>query len=158
MPLGRRVSKDVAEPYEADQRLAAEYDERLAAAGEAERALRDAQAANAPEPELRELTLAFDKALTAVLAAAEAAERVAAGPRTYVTEAQDARARRAAELAYRKAKARPAVRPWTDEVDRLRTAREAHRLAFRTRPGGARLRGSRRVTTQRHPVAAAAEL
>lgn len=40
MPLGRRVSKDVAEPYEADQRLAAEYDERLAAAGEAERALR----------------------------------------------------------------------------------------------------------------------
>ncbi|SFO50237.1 plectin [Actinomadura madurae] len=134
MPLGRRVSKDVAEPYEADQRLAAEYDERLAAAGEAERALRDAQAANAPEPELSELTLAFDKALTAVLAAAEAAERVAAGPRTYVTEAQDAKARRAAELAYRKAKARPAVRPWTDEVDRLRTAREAHRLAFRTRP------------------------
>ncbi|MFD0534372.1 hypothetical protein ACFQY7_11960 [Actinomadura luteofluorescens] len=37
MPLGRRVSKDVAEPYEADQRLAAEYDDRLAAAGDAER-------------------------------------------------------------------------------------------------------------------------
>ncbi|MGC4958268.1 plectin [Actinomadura citrea] len=134
MPLGRRVSKDVAEPYEADQRLAAEYDDRLAAAGDAERALRDAQAAGAAEPELRELTVAFDRAMTAVLAAAEAAERAAMGPKVYSTEAQDAKARRAAEIAYRKAKARPAVRPWTDEVDRLRTAREAHRLSFRVRP------------------------
>lgn len=134
MPLGRRVSKDVAEPYEADQRLAAEYDDRLAAAGEAERALRDAQASGAAEPELGELTAAFDRAMTAVLAAAEAAERVAMGPKVYSTRAQDAKTRRAAEIAYRKAKARPAVRPWTDEVDRLRTAREAHRLSFRTRP------------------------
>lgn len=134
MPLGRRVSKDVAEPYEADQRLAAEYEDRLAAAGEAERALRDAQAADVREPELRELTIAFDAAMTAVLAAAEASERVAMGPKVYSVETQDAKTRRAAELAYRKAKARPAVHPWTDEVDRLRTAREAHRLAFRTQP------------------------
>ncbi|MER7546756.1 plectin [Actinomadura sp.] len=134
MPLGRRVSKDVAEPYEADRRLAAEYDDRLAAAGEAERALREAQAADAPFDELRELAAAFDKALTAVLAAAEAAERVAMGPKVYTTPGQDAEARRAAEIAYRKAKARPAVRPWTDEVDRLRTAREAHRLSFKTVP------------------------
>ncbi|MES9543509.1 MULTISPECIES: plectin [unclassified Actinomadura] len=134
MPLGRRVSKDVAEPYEADQRLAGEYEDRLAAAGEAERALREAQASGAAEPELRELTIAFDEAMTAVLAAAEASERVAMGPKVYSTEAQDAKTRRAAEIAYRKAKARPAVRPWTEEVDRLRTAREAHRLSFRTRP------------------------
>ncbi|MFD0534371.1 hypothetical protein ACFQY7_11955 [Actinomadura luteofluorescens] len=72
--------------------------------------------------------------MTDVLAAAEAAERVAMGPKVYSTQAQDAKTRRAAEIAYRKAKARPAVRPWTDEVDRLRTAREAHRLSFRTRP------------------------
>ncbi|HLV71606.1 hypothetical protein FHX41_2876 [Actinomadura hallensis] len=134
MPLGRRVSKDVAELYEADRRLAAEYEERLAAAAEAERALRDAQASGTTEKELRELTVAFDKALTAALAAAEASERVAMGPRTYATDRQDPKTRRAAEIARRKAKARPSVRPWTDEVDRLRTAREAHRLGYRTRP------------------------
>ncbi|MEU8341571.1 hypothetical protein SAMN05443665_1013143 [Actinomadura meyerae] len=134
MPLGRRVSKDVAEPYEADQRLAAEYEDRLAAAAEAERALRDAQAAGADVRELRERTVAFDEAMTAVLAAAEAAERVAMGPKVYAPAGADAKARRAAEIAYRKAKARPAVRPWTDEVDRLRTAREAHRLSFKTVP------------------------
>lgn len=134
MPLGRRVSKDVAERYEADRRPAEEYTERLAAATAAERELREAQAAGAPEPELRAPVIAFDKALTAAIEAAEAAERVAMGTTVYVTDAQDAKARRAAEIARRKAKARPAVRPWTDEVDRLRTAREAHRLSFRTSP------------------------
>lgn len=134
MPLGRRVSKDVAERYEADQRLAAEYEDRLAAAGETERALRKAQAAGVTGPELRALTVAFDKAMTAVLAAAEASERVAMGPKVYSADTQDAETRRAAEIAYRKAKARPEVRPWTDEVDRLRTAREAHRLSFKTVP------------------------
>lgn len=134
MPLGRRVSKDVAELYEADQRLAAEYEARLAAAGEAERMLRDAQGEDAPEPRLRELTVAFDEAMTSVLAAAEASERAAMGPKVYAAESQDAKTRRAAEIAYRRAKARPAVHPWTDEVDRLRTAREAHRLSFRTQP------------------------
>ncbi|NKZ08593.1 plectin [Actinomadura latina] len=134
MPLGRRGSKDVAEPYEADQRLAAEYEDRLAAAGDAERALRDGQAADVPGPELRRLTVEFDKAMTAVLAAAEASERAAMGPKAYSAAAQDAKSRRAAEIARRKAKARPAVRPWTDEVDRLRTAREAHRLSFKTVP------------------------
>ncbi|WP_067468363.1 plectin [Actinomadura macra] len=134
MPLGRRVTKDVAELYEADQRLADDYPGRLAAATEAERALRDAQGADTPERELRALTIAFDEALTGALTAAEAAERVAMGPKVYSTEAQDAKTHRAAEIAYRKAKARPSVRPWTDEVDRLRTAREAHRLSFRTQP------------------------
>ncbi|MER6817793.1 plectin [Spirillospora sp. NPDC000708] len=137
MPLIRRVDKDVAEQYEADERLAAEYEARLAAAREAERALRDAQGADVPGPELHELTIAFDQAMTEVLAAAEAAERIAMGPKTYVSDAQDSKARRAAEIERRKAKARPSVRPWTDEVDRLRTAREAHRLSFRTRPAAA---------------------
>jgi hypothetical protein len=56
------------------------------------------------------------------------------GPKVYAVDTQDAKTRRTAEIAYRKAKARPAVRPWTDEVDRLRTAREAHRLSFRPVP------------------------
>ncbi|WP_018656233.1 hypothetical protein [Actinomadura flavalba] len=134
MPLGRRVSKDVAGPYEADRRLAGEYRTRLAEAGAAERALRDAEARDAAEPELRELTLAFDRALTAALAGAEAAEREAIGPRGYALPEQDAKTRRAAEIARRRGKAKPAVKPWTAEVDRLRTAREAHRLGFRTVP------------------------
>ncbi|GAA4226335.1 hypothetical protein GCM10022254_11030 [Actinomadura meridiana] len=138
MPLGRRVGEDVAELYQADQGLAAEYEDRLAAAGEAERALRDAQGADTPEPDLRDLVVAFDQTMTAVLAAAEASERVTMGPRVYSAESQDAKTRRAAEIAYRKAKARAEVRPWTDEVDRLRTAREAHRLSFRTRPAALR--------------------
>src|SRR5690606_41367388 len=94
MPLGRRVSKDVAELYEADRRLAAEYEERLAAAAEAERALRDAQASGTTEQELRELTVAFDKALTAALAAAEASGRVPVGRRTYATDRQAPQTRR----------------------------------------------------------------
>jgi hypothetical protein len=59
------------------------------------------------------------------------------GPKTYAPEdAKDSgKARRDAEIARRKAKARPSVRPWTDEVDRLRTAREAHRLGYRVGPG-----------------------
>ncbi|WP_019634617.1 hypothetical protein [Actinomadura atramentaria] len=138
MPLGRRVSKDVAEPYEADRRAAAEYPALLAAAGEAERALRAAQAEDAPEPEIRALTIAFDRALTAALAAAEATERVRMGPRTYMTDAQDATAHRTAQIRRRRAKARWDVRPWTDEVDRLRTAREALRLGYRTVPAVAR--------------------
>lgn len=137
MPLGRRVSKDVAELHEADRRLAAEYAERLAAANEAERALREAQGGAAAPAELQELTAAFDMALTEALAAAEAAERAEMGPKAYATDAQDAKAQRAAEIAARKAKATPSVRPWTDEVDRLRTARESHRLSFRTRPTAA---------------------
>ncbi|OLT20677.1 plectin [Actinomadura sp. CNU-125] len=137
MPLGRRGNKDVVELHEADRRLAAGYAERLAAATEAERALRDAQGdAVAPE-ELRELTIAFDVALTGALAAAEAAERAEMGPKAYATDAQDAKAQRAAEIEVRKAKATVSVRPWTDEVDRLRTAREAHRLSFRTAPTAA---------------------
>ncbi|WP_433323398.1 plectin [Spirillospora sp. CA-294931] len=134
MPLGRRVSKDVAELYEADQALAGVYRDRLAAASRAESDLRDAQARG--EADIRALATAFDAALTEAVLAAEASERVAMGTKTYATDAQDAKTRRAAEIARRAAKAKPHVRPWTDEVDRLRTAREAHRLSFRA--GGRR--------------------
>ncbi|GAA4061965.1 plectin [Actinomadura miaoliensis] len=135
MALGRRVSKDVAERYAADERLAGTYRDRLAAATEAERVLRAAETEARPADELRALSIAFDKALTEALLAAEAAERVAMGTRVYASDGADAGARRAAEIARREAKAKPAVRPWTEEVDRLRTAREAHRLGYRTGPG-----------------------
>jgi hypothetical protein len=139
MPLGRRVSKDVMERYAADQELAGAYRARLAAAAEAEDVFRRARAEEAARPgeELRDLAIALDRALTEALLAAEAAERVAMGPRTYAPEGpkDTGKARRDAEIARRKAKARPAVRPWSDEVDRLRTAREAHRLGHRAGPG-----------------------
>ncbi|GAA2594172.1 plectin [Actinomadura fulvescens] len=142
MPLGRRVSKDVIETYEADQRLADAYKDRLRAAAEAEEALRAAQSGGRAgdrvgDDALRELAVAFDMALTEVLLAAEAAERVASGPKTYAAPSADAKTRRAAEIARRQAKARPAVKPWTDEVDRIRTTREQHRMTFRERPAAA---------------------
>ncbi|MFG2001795.1 plectin [Spirillospora sp. NPDC048911] len=137
MPLGRRVSKEAMEMYEADQRLAGTHKDRLAEAAAAEDALRAAQAQGSAESGADELAVAFDKALTAVLLAAEAAERVASGPKTYAPESADPKARRAAEIARRKAKARPAVTPWTGEVDRIRTAREQHRMAYRVRPAAA---------------------
>ncbi|MFC9975558.1 plectin [Spirillospora sp. NPDC127200] len=134
MPLGRRMSKDVADLYEADRRLAGAYRDRVAEAAAAERALRAAQAAEGSEDEVRELTIAFDQALTAAIEAAEAAERAEIGPKGYAAAGADAKTRRAAEIATRQGKAKPAVRPWTAEVDRLRTAREAHRLGYRTVP------------------------
>ncbi|MBW8482793.1 plectin [Actinomadura parmotrematis] len=134
MPLGRRVSKDVAAPYEADRELAKDYRELLAAAGRAEGELRAAQEAGRPAAELHELSVAFDGALGEALAAAEAAERVEIGPKGYRTAGQDAKARRAAEIGRRKGLARPGVRPWSAEIDRLRTAREELRFSYRTRP------------------------
>jgi hypothetical protein len=134
MPLGRRRSKDVAEPIGADRALAGTYRDRLAEANEAEKALRAAQASDSTDAGPGAEAVAFDQALTAALLAAEAAERLAAGPKAYAAEGADFPVRRAAEIAYRKAKAKPAVHPWTDEVDRLRTAREAHRLSYRVVP------------------------
>jgi len=134
MSLGRKVSKDVLELHEADQKLAGTLRDRLLDASEAEREFRAAQARTAPAGEQRELAIRFDMALSQALATAEAAERVAMGTKTYTTEAQDPKAHRAAEIAARKARAKWAVRPFTDEVDRLRTAREAHRLSFKIGP------------------------
>ncbi|RMI34646.1 plectin [Actinomadura harenae] len=131
MPLGRRISKDVAARMEDDRRLAGSYRDRLADATAAEAALRTAQAEDRPADEVKALDVAFDRALTTALEAALAAERVEMGAKVYVSEGQDGTARRAAEIAERKARARWSVRPWTDEIDRLRTAREAHRLSYR---------------------------
>jgi hypothetical protein len=135
MPLRRRVSKDVMERYATDERLAVTYQDALKAATEAEGALRLAQSEDRPGEELRTLSLALDRKLRAALEAAEAAERVAMGPQTYSpdtgTNPRSDMARRYAEIARRRAKARPEVRGWTDEVDRLRTARERNLLSFR---------------------------
>jgi hypothetical protein len=128
--LGRRVNKDVQERYSADQELAAGYGDKLACATAAEHELRAAQAAGRPDAELRGLSIALDQAFGDAVLAAEASERVAMGTKIYGSD--DPKAARAAEIARRKAAARWSVRPWTDEVDRLRTAREAHKLSFRS--------------------------
>jgi hypothetical protein len=130
MPLRRRVSKDVMERYAADEELAAAHQDRVTAAVRAEQALRRAQAEGGhSDAELRGLFSELDDALLAAITSAEAAERVAMGPKTYGSD--DAKEARAAEIARRRAKAKPAVRPWTDEVDRLRTAREINKLSYR---------------------------
>jgi hypothetical protein len=131
MVLRRRVSHDIEERLAADGRLAAGYDDRLARVGEADLALRRAQAEGRTGDELRALTIALDKALTDALLAAEAAERVAMGPKTYSPADGAPGEVRTAEIARRRARAKSAVRPWKDEVDRLRTARERHRLGHR---------------------------
>jgi hypothetical protein len=127
--LGRRVNHDVHERYGADQELAATYRDTLASATGAERSLRLAQAAGRPVAELRELSIALDQALAAAILAAQACRRVAMGAKAYPSD--DPKTARSAEIAARKAAARWTVRPWIDEVDRLRTAREAHKLSFR---------------------------
>lgn len=135
MPLGRRISKDVAARMEDDRQLADSYQDRLADATAAEAALRAAQAEERPADEMKALDVAFDRALTAALEAALAAERVEMGPKVYVAEGQDGTARRAAEIAERKARARWTVRPWSEEITRLRTARETHRMSYRAGRG-----------------------
>ena len=130
MVLGRKVSPEVAERHAADKKLAAELRDRLAAAQDAEREFHAAQTEGRSLEELRTLAIAYDRALYAALLGAEAAQRAAMGPKTY--EHGDAKQRRAAQIAARKAWAKPAVRPHVHEVDRLRTLREAHKLAVRT--------------------------
>ena len=132
MPLGHRVSKDVLERHAADRKLAATYRDALAVVTDADRALRLAQSEDdRPGAELRMLSAALDRALVDALRAAEAAERAAMGTRIYPAEGASAKGNRDAEIARRRAKARPGVREWTDEVDRLRTARERHLFSFR---------------------------
>jgi hypothetical protein len=132
MSLGRKVSTEVAERYAADKELAAGLHDRLAAAQEAERRLRAAQAEPRPFGELRPLAIGYERALYDAVLAAEAAEREVMGPKTY--EHGDAKQRRAAQIAARRARAKPSVRPFTEELDRLRTLREEHKLTFRTSP------------------------
>jgi hypothetical protein len=132
MSLGRKMSPEVAERYAADKEVAAGLRDRLTDAQEAEGRLRSAQAARRPFDEVRELATGYERALQTAILTADAAERVAMGPKTY--EQGDAGQRRSAQIAARRARAKPAVRPYTEEADRLRTLREAHKLTFRPRP------------------------
>ena len=116
--MGRKKVSGFAEAaYAEDVALRASFDDLLADARAAENKFRKAQAAAAPNDELYSLARKFDAALTAVMQAAYAAARVEIGPRGY-----DDR------ICRRKAKAKPAVRAWTDEAERLLTLRETHRI------------------------------
>ena len=132
MSLGRKTSPEVTARYAADKELAAGLRDRLARAQEAEARLRSAQTERRPDEEVRLLAIGFERALADAIAAANAAERVAMGTKTY--EHGDARQRRTAQIAARRARAKPSVRPYADELDRLRTLREKHKLTFRTGP------------------------
>jgi hypothetical protein len=112
-----RVSREAEVRYHADQEVGKGFEELLEKARRAERALRRVQASEATAEELRVAGLAFDRALTDALRAAEAGRRATFGIRSY-----DDRIRR------RKGKATPAGAMWTAEVERLRTLREEHRL------------------------------
>jgi len=103
--------------YAADVAFAARRAELLDAAREAEIRFRQAQAGRAADNEVRRLAEDLDAALTAVMRAAYAAQRVEIGPLGY-----DDRIYR------RKAMAKPRVHALTAEAERLLTLRENHRL------------------------------
>ncbi|MET8866625.1 hypothetical protein ABZW11_27110 [Nonomuraea sp. NPDC004580] len=111
------MSREAEVRYHADQEIAKSFPELLGKAREAERTLQELRAADADEVELRAAGLAFDRALTEALRAAEAGQRATFGVKAY-----DDR------IARRKAKATPAGAMWTAEVNRLRTLREENRL------------------------------
>jgi hypothetical protein len=112
----RRVSRE-ADRYHADQEAGENFGALLDEARTADQALRAKRAAGASAEELREAGLAFDRALTEALKAAEAVQRVTLGLKAY-----DDR------IARRKGRATPEGAKWTAEVNRLRTLREEHRL------------------------------
>ncbi|GAA3153823.1 MULTISPECIES: hypothetical protein [Nonomuraea] len=111
------MSREAEVRYHADQEIAKSFPELLDKAREAERTLRELRAADADEVELRAAGLAFDRALTEALRAAEAGQRATFGVKAY-----DDR------IARRKARATPEGAMWTAEVNRLRTLREENRL------------------------------
>lgn len=115
--MARRVSPEARERLAADQELAGRFPDLLDRAAELDRALRDAQAEGKPEDEVRALAVELDGALTDAMRAAYARQRVEIGPRGY-DDWIYARAR----------KAKPNVRRWTAEAERLLTLREENRL------------------------------
>ncbi len=117
MAKRKTPSQEALQKYAADQELAGRFEDLLEGARTTEQALRDAEAARAPLPERYRLAKALDAALTEVMRAAYAAERVAIGPLGY-----DDRIYR------RKAKATRPVRLWSAEAERLLTLRESHQL------------------------------
>jgi hypothetical protein len=117
IPRRKPVSADAQRKHRADEELAGRFGELLDAARDAEQELRAAEAARAPLTDRYRLAKQMDEALTEVMRAAFAAERVTIGPRGY-----DDRIFR------RKARATPPVRAWSAEAERLLTLRESHRL------------------------------
>ena len=117
IPRRKPVSAQAQAKYEADVKLAGEFDQLLDRARSTEQAFREAQARRAAIAEQRDLGKEFDVALTAAMRAAYASQRAAIGPRGY-----DDRIYR------RKAMATDPVQIWTREADRLLTLRESHRL------------------------------
>lgn len=115
--MARRVSPEARERLAADRELAAQFPDLLDRAAELDRELRDAQAEGKPEDEVRALAVELDGALTDAMRAAYARQRVEIGPRGYDDRIY-ARAR----------KAKPNVRRWTAEAERLLTLREENRL------------------------------
>jgi hypothetical protein len=112
-----QVSANAESEYAADVALAAQFDDLLAEAREAEQAYREAQAQGKPDDELYPLAVRLDVALTSAMRAAYAAQRAEIGPRGYDDW-----------IYRRKGKAKSAVHSWTDEAERLLTLRETHRL------------------------------
>jgi hypothetical protein len=117
IPRRKQASQEAEQKFAADQALAARFDDLLAEARSAEQELRRAEGTNAPLTERYRLAKRLDTALTDVMRAAYAAERVAIGPLGY----DDG-------IYRRKAKATSPVRVWSAEAERLLTLRESHRL------------------------------
>jgi hypothetical protein len=112
-----KASQEAADKHAADVALAAERDQLLDTAREADVAFREAEARHAPVTELHQLATELDAALTAAMQATYAAQRAEIGPRGYEDR-----------IYFRKGKAKPAVRAITTEAERLLTLRENHRL------------------------------
>ena len=143
MKKGRTSISAAAEAsYLADVALAANFNQLLAAAQQAEREFRHAQATGKPANVQYPLARDLDVALTDVTRAAYAAQRAEIGPRGYEDR-----------IYFRKAKATPAVHAWTDEAERLLTLRETHRLTgFPARPTVDALGAEvAQMETARHP-------
>ncbi|WP_327045747.1 hypothetical protein OG320_29375 [Microbispora sp. NBC_01189] len=113
-----RVSREAEVRYHADLEIRRNFGDVLEKVRVAQRRFQEAKAAGAPLPGLREAALGLDTALTEALRAAEAGQRATFGVKSY-----DSR------IARRKGRATPDGALWTDEVNRLRTMREAHRLS-----------------------------
>jgi hypothetical protein len=119
-----KVSAAAETSHLADVALAANFDELLAQAREAEQDFRYAQATGAPVDQQYPLAKRLQAALTAAMKSAYAAERAEIGPRGYEDR-----------IYRRKAKAKPAVHALTDEAERLLTLRESYQLTgFPARP------------------------
>jgi hypothetical protein len=115
--LSHKATPESQGRYEADVALAATFDDLLDQARKADEALRAAEVRRADVVEIHRLAKDLDTALTNAMHAAYARERAAIGLRGYEDR-----------IFFRKAKAKPEVRPLIAEAERLLTLRENHRM------------------------------